>query len=372
MKKESIWAHFTLIPDPRVDRTKKHNLQDILVIAVCAVICGAEHWTHIETFGKIHEAWFRTFLDLPNGIPSHDTFGRVFAALDPDAFEAAVRAFVEALAGSSQGKHLAIDGKTLRHSFDRASAKAAVHMVSAWAYEDHVVFGQLAVDAQSNEITAIPELLKLLDLTGATVTIDAVGCQRDIAGQISERGGDYVLSLKANQPSLYDDVRLYLDEAIADGFTGEHDFYETVEKGHGRLEIRRVWTTSDVEGLQARHDWPALGSLIAVERERHINGECERKRHYFVSSHPGHCAQKLGTLIRQHWSVEAQLHWSLDVCFHEDASRVRSANAAENFSRRRRIALMLLKQEKTAKTGIAGKRLRAGWDRDYLLKVLNL
>jgi len=372
VKKKSIWDHFGTIPDPRVERTKKHQLQDILVIALCAVLCGAEHWTHVETFGKVHEVWFRTFLELPNGIPSHDTFGRVFAALDPDAFEAALRAFVAQLAGSSPGKHLAIDGKTLRHSFDRASVKAAVHLVSAWAYEDHVVFGQRAVDARSNEITAIPELLTLLDLNEATVTIDAIGGQKEIAGQIIAGGGDYVLSLKANQPSLYDDVRRYLDDALAHGFAGEHDFWETVEKGHGRLEIRRVWTTSDVAWLQARHDWPALGSLTAVERQRHVNGECERKRHYFVSSHPGHCAQRLGTLIRHHWSVEAQLHWSLDVSFHEDASRVRRANAAENFSRLRRIALMLLKQEKTAQTGVAGKRLRAAWDRDYLLKVLNL
>ncbi len=370
--KTSIWDHFGILRDPRVERTKKHKLQDILVIAICAVICGAEHWTHIETFGKIHEAWFRTFLDLPNGIPSHDTFGRVFAALDPEAFEAALRAFVGALAGSSQGKHIAIDGKTLRHSFDRASAKAAVHMVSAWVYEDHVAFGQRAVDTKSNEITAIPELLKLLDLTEATVTIDALGCQRDIARQIVDRQGDYVLALKANQPDLQQDVQMYMDDAIAHGFTGVHDFCETVEKGHGRMEIRRVWTTGEVAWLQPRHDWPGLGSLTTVERERHLPDHCERERHYFLSSHPGHNAQRLGTLIRQHWSVEAQLHWSLDVCFHEDASRVRVANAAENFSRLRRIALMLLQQEKTAKTGIAGKRLRAGWDRNYLLKVLGI
>jgi predicted transposase YbfD/YdcC len=372
LKKKSIWEHFAVIRDPRVERTKKHKLQDIVVIAVCAAICGAEHWTHMEIFGKVHEAWFRTFLDLSHGIPSHDTFGRVFAALDPEAFEAAIRAFVEDLAGSSRGKHLAIDGKTLRHSFDHAGVKAGVHMVSAWAYEDHVAFGQLAVAAKSNEITAIPELLQMLDLTGATVTIDAMGCQKEIAGQIVERGGDYVLSLKANQPSLYQDVQMYLDDGIAHSFHGVHDTWETVEKGHGRLEIRRVWTSSEISWLSSRHDWPALGSLTAVERERHLPDRCQRERHYFLSSHPGHCAQRLGTLIRQHWSVEAQLHWSLDVCFHEDASRVRMANAAENFSRVRRIALMLLKQEKTAKTGIAGKRLRAGWDRGYLLKVLGI
>lgn len=360
-----------MVPDPRVERTKKHKLQDILVIAVCAVICGAEHWTHIEAFGKIHEAWFRTFLDLPKGIPSHDTFGRVFAVLDPEAFEAVLRAFVADLAGS-RDKHIAVDGKTLRHSFDHASSRTPVHLVSAWGYEDHVVFGQLAVKTKSNEITAIPELLKILDLTSATVTIDAIGCQKEIARQIVDQKGDYVLALKENQPELYHDAQLYLEDALAHGFRGGHDFDETTEKGHGRLEIRRVWTTSDVSWLQTRHDWPALGSLTIVERERHRNGQTESKRHYFISSHSGRCAQRLGTLIRNHWSVEAQLHWSLDVCFHEDASRVRIANAAENFSRLRRIALMLLQQEKTAQTGIAGKRLRAGWDRDYLLKVLGI
>lgn len=370
--RKSIWDHFAAVPDPRVDRTKRHKLQDILVIAVCAVLCGAEHWTDVEMFGKVNEDWLRTFLELPNGIPSHDTFGRVFAALGPDAFEAAVRAFVADLTGSSRGKHIAIDGKTLRNSFDRASAKGPLHMVSAWVHENHVTLGQLAVDAKSNEITAIPELLKLLDVQEATVTIDAIGCQREIAAQIVEQGGDYVLALKANQGTLYEDVKMYMDDGIDNGFAGEQDSWQTVEKGHGRLESRRVWATSDVAWLQDRHGWPTLASVTAIERERQVNDQCERKRHYFISSHPGHCAQRLGTAIRHHWSVEVQLHWSLDVSFHEDASRVRMANAAENFSRLRRIALMLLKQEKTAKGGIAAKRLRAGWDRDYLLKVLGI
>ena len=370
--KKSIWDHFAAVPDPRVERTKRHELQDILVIGVCAVICGAEHWTDVEMFGNVNGEWFGTFLDLPHGIPSHDTFGRVFAALDPDAFEAVMQAFVADLAGSSRGKHIAIDGKTLRNSFDRARAQGPLHMVSAWVHENCVAFGQRTVDAKSNEITAIPELLKLLDVEEATVTIDAMGCQKEIAEQIVDQGGDYVLALKANQGTLYEDARMYMEDGIARGFAGEQDFWETVEKGHGRLETRRVWTTSDVGWLQERHDWPGLGSLTAIERERQVNGQCERKRHYFISSHPGHCAQRLGTLIRQHWSVEVQLHWSLDVSFHEDGSRVRVANAAENFSRLRRIALMLLKQEKTAKGGIAAKRLRAGWDRDYLLKVLGI
>ncbi len=370
--RKSIWDHFAAVPDPRVERTKRHELQDILVIAVCGVIGGAEHWTDIEMFGKVNEEWFRTFLGLPNGIPSHDTFGRVFAALDPQAFEAVVQAFVADLAGSSRGKHIAIDGKTLRGSFDRAGSKAPLQMVSAWVHETDVTFGQVAVEASSNEITAIPELLKLLDLEEATVTIDAIGCQKEIAEKIVEKGGDYVLALKANQQDLYTDVQMYMDDGIAHGFTGEQDFWRTTEKGHGRLETRRVWTSGEVQWLQDRHEWPALGSLTAVERERQVDGQCECQRHYFISSHPGHCAQRLGTVIRNHWSIEVQLHWSLDVCFHEDGSRIRVAHAAENFSRLRRIALMLLKQEKTVKGGIAAKRLRAGWDRNYLLKVLGI
>ena len=368
----SILEHFAVIPDPRVERTRKHKLGDILAIAVCAVICGAECWTHIAEFGRANEAWFRSFLDLAHGIPSHDTFGRVFAALDPEAFERALRAWIADLAGSSRGKHIAIDGKTLRRSFDRANAQAALHVVSAWVHENHVSFGQLAVEDKSNEITAIPKLLDLLQLTEATVTIDAIGCQKDIAHRIVAQDGHYVLALKANQGQLYEDVKLYMDDAIANGFAGEHDRYETTEKGHGRLDIRRTWCSSEVAWLQARHDWPGLASLTAVEREYCLRGQRKLERRYFLSSHSGRCAQRLGTLIRNHWRVEAQLHWLLDVCFHEDASRVRIANAAENLSRVRRIALMLLKQETTAQVGVAGKRLKAGWDRNYLLKVLNI
>jgi predicted transposase YbfD/YdcC len=228
--RKSIWDHFAAVPDPRVERTKRHKLQDILVLGICGVICGAEHWTDIEMSGRVNEGWFRTFLDLPNGIPSHDTFGRVFAALDPSAFEAVVQAFVADLAGSSRGKHIAIDGKTLRGSFDRARSKGPLHMVSAWVHENHVAFGQRAVDAKSNEITAIPELLKLLDVDEATVTIDAMGCQKEIAEQIIDQGGDYVLALKANQQSLYTDVQMYMDDGIANGFAGTQDFWETVER----------------------------------------------------------------------------------------------------------------------------------------------
>lgn len=368
---ESIWDHFCLVRDPRVERTRKHDLHDILVISICAVICGAEHWTEIEEFGRSNEDWFRTFLELPHGIPSHDTFGRVFAALDPDEFEAAFRSWVEAVAQTSAGKHIAIDGKTLRRSFDAASEKAAIHMVSAWVHENHACFGQLKTDEESNEITAIPRLLDMLCLEGATVTIDAAGCQRKISQRIAEKGGDYGICLKGNQGELHADVRLYLDDAIDRG-SKELDSYETVDKGHGRIERRKVWATKDVEWLSTRHGWPGLASIAAVEARVKAKDGSRLERRYFIGSFRGEVAQRFGVLARNHWSVENNLHWMLDVAFGEDDSRVRIGNAAENLSRVRRIALTLLKQEKTVKVGVKSKRKKAGWDRDYLLRVLGL
>jgi len=367
-----LWEHFAIVRDPRVERSKRHKMSEILSISVCAVICGAEYFTQMEEFGKANEAWFRTFLELEHGIPSHDTFGRVFAAMDPTEFEQGFQAWVHAVAGSSEGKHVAIDGKCLRRSFDRASGKSAVHLVSAWVHENHTCFGQVAVDEKSNEITAIPKLLKILSLRGSTVTIDAMGCQRKVARQIVEKEGDYVLSVKENQETLYEDIQLYLDDAIENGFRAEHDEWETVEKGHGRIESRRTWTTGDVSWLRKHHDWAGLSSIAAVERRRRIDGKESVERSYFISSLSGRCAQRIGSVVRDHWSVENSLHWMLDVCFREDDSRIRIQNAAENFSRLRRIALMLLKQEKSSNAGVKSKRLRAGWDRAYLLKVLKI
>lgn len=366
----SIWEHFSIIRDPRIERQKKHNLKDILVITLCGAICGLEHWTHIEDFALTHEAWFRTFLDLPHGIPSHDTIGRVFAVMNPDEFEKAFQQWVHELAGSSVGKHIAIDGKTLRNSFDRASEKAAIHMVSAWVHENHAVFGQLKVDDKSNEITAIPKLLKMLELKESTITIDAMGCQREISQQIVDHQGHYVLAVKGNQGTLHDDIKMYLDAAIDSGFNPPCDLYESCEKGHGRIEQRRCWTSGDVTWLQQRHHWPGLASLAVVESQRTIDSQTSMERRYFISSHGGQCAQRIAAVVRNHWRVETELHWTLDVCFGEDDSRIRIANAAENLSRVRRIALTLLKQEKTAKMGIIGKRMKAAYDRNYLLKVL--
>jgi predicted transposase YbfD/YdcC len=362
---------FRDIPDPRMVGKISHKLHDILVITVCGVVCGLEHWTEIEDFGKAHEAWFRTFLELPHGIPSHDTFGNVLAALDPDAFEQRIQQWILALFDSAtRGRHIAIDGKTLRRSFDHASGRAAIHMIHAYVHENHAVFAQLKVDDKSNEITAIPALLDMLQLRKATVTIDAMGCQKDIARKIVDRGGDYVLALKGNQSALQEDVQVFMDDRIARGLTRHGDYYETVEKSHGRIETRKCWTCTQVDWLTKRHDWAGLASLVAVECTRTVRDKTSTERRYFISSHSGRQAQKLAVLIRHHWRVENSLHWTLDVAFNEDQCRVRIANAAENLARIRRISLILLKQEKTCKLGIKSKRAKAAYDKDYLLTLL--
>lgn len=362
---------FRDMPDPRMPGKIAHTLHDILVMTVCAVISGLEHWTQIEDFGKANESWFRTFLDLPNGIPSHDTFGKVLAVLDPDAFEQRVQLWIHALLGSdTAGKHIAIDGKTLRRSFDRASRKAAIHMINAYVHENHAVFGQLNVDDKTNEITAIPKLLEMLQLKEATVTIDAMGCQRDIAQKIIDRDGHYVLALKGNQGTLQEDVKTFMDDRIAHQQARSCESCETTEKSHGRIEIRKCWSCGDTDWLLQRHPWAGLSSMVAVDATRTVNGKTSTERRYFISSHSGRQAQKLATLIRNHWRVENQLHWTLDVSFNEDQCRVRVANAAENLARIRRISLLLLKNEKTCKLGIKSKRTKAGYDRNYLLTLL--
>lgn len=362
---------FRDIPDPRMVGKISHKLHDILVITVCAVLCGLEHWTQIADYGKAHEAWFRTFLDLPNGIPSHDTFGKVLAALDPIAFEQRIQQWILAVFDSAcRGKHIAIDGKTLRRSFDDASGKAAIHLIHAYVHENHAVFAQLKVDDKSNEITAIPSLLEMLELDEATVTIDAMGCQKDIAQKIIDRNGQYVLALKGNQSTLHDDVRTFMDDRITRGVTQQGDYHETVEKSHGRIETRKCWTCGQVDWLTQRHAWAGLAAMVAVECTRTVNDKTSTERRYFISSHSGQQAQKLAALIRNHWRVENSLHWTLDVCFNEDPCRVRVANAAQNLARIRRISLLLLKQEKTCKLGIQSKRAKAAYDRDYLLTLL--
>jgi len=359
------------MPDQRTAGKVIHKLHDILVITVCAVISGLEHWTQIEDFAKANEQWFKSFLDLPGSIPSHDTFGKVFSVIDPDEFERRIQKWIHCLVGSgTEEKHIAIDGKTLRKSFDTASGKAAIHMLNAYVYENHAVFGQLKVDSKTNEITAIPKLLEMLQLKEATVTIDAMGCQKDIARKIIDRNGHYVFSLKGNQGALKDDVATFMDDLIAKEQQPCSDYYETVEKSHGRIETRKCWSCWDVDWLNQRHQWAGLSCLAAVECTRTINGQSSTERRYFISSHSGRQAQKIATLVRNHWRVENELHWTLDVGFNEDQCRVRIENAAENLARIRRISLLLLKNDKTCKLGIKSKRAKAGYDRNYLLNLL--
>jgi len=368
----SFLEHFASLSDPRSFHApnQRHELLDILVIAVCAVICGAEGWEDIEEYGKAQADWFAEFLDLPNGIPSHDTFRRVLSRLDPDELTECFVSWTTALSDLSGGEIVAIDGKTLRHSYDQAAAKKAIHMVSAWANCNRLVLGQVKVDDKSNEITAIPKLLKMLDLTGATVTIDAMGCQKEIAQVISDQGADYVLALKKNHSNLHEDVTLFLNDAQATDFAEvEYDYHETVDGDHGRIETRRYWITSDIDWLGAKASWANLQSVGMVESQREIGGKVQIERRYYLASLPAD-AVRFGKAVRRHWGVENELHWVLDVSFNEDACRIRKDKGAQTFSVLRHIALNLLKRESRHKRGIKARRKRAGWDRDYLLQIL--
>ena len=367
-----LTERFSGLEDPRTGRAIRHELIDVVVIAICAVICGADSWVDVEMFGKSKKNWLSQLLALPNGIPSHDTFGRVFGRLNPVQFERCFKEWVETVSEVVEGQVVAIDGKTVRGSHDRMAGKSAIHMVSAWASVNRLVLGQVKVADRSNEITAIPELLDMLDVSGCTVTIDAMGCQKEIARKIADRGADYILALKRNQPQLYDDVAETFDHLRRSEFSDiDYRFCETVEKGHGRIEKRRCWAVSDPSYLgyvNDRGEWTKLESLAMVESERTVNGDTTTQTRYYISSLTND-ARELLNGVRTHWGIENAVHWVLDVAFGEGNSRVRVGNSAENFSILRRMALNMLKSETTLKVGVAAKRKRAGWDGEYLLKV---
>ena len=367
---ELFTPFFENLTDPRLERTKRHALLDIIILAVCGTLGGADGWADIERFGRAKLDFFRRFLDLPHGIPSHDTFGRVFARLDPAALLGCIHRWLAALGAAVAGEVVAIDGKTLRRSFDTAAAQDPLHLVSAWATEARLVLGQVAVAAKSNEITAIPLLLELLDLDGCIVTIDAMGCQTEIAAAIRGRGADYVLAVKDNQPTLH---RAVHEAFVAHAEAGFADpslrRLKTVDRGHGRLETREYYCADVPAALRRGGRWKDLTSIGMVVRTREVNGTASDEVVYYISSLPPK-VKTFARAARGHWGIENRLHWGLDVTFAEDRSRIRTDHGPENLGLLRRLALSILQRDTSSKDSLRGKRLLAGWDDERLLTFL--
>lgn len=360
----SFIDYFSSLPDPRVERTREHLLIDIIFITIAAVICGAETWNDIENYGKSKESWLRKYLKLPNGIPSHDTFNRFFSALDPKRFEEAFLSWVRDICELTKGDVVSIDGKTIRGSRDSVS-KRAIHIISAWSKANQLSLGQIKTDEKSNEITAIPALLEVLILKGCLVTIDAMGCQKEIARKIIEKEADYILAVKGNQGSLEEDI----ERTIL--LTSPADEWEEDDFGHGRIEKRKCSVYKNLSLIEQARAWSGLEAVIKIESFRYIKstGKQETETRLYITSSSG-SAETIGRGIRHHWGIENNLHWQLDVSFNEDSSRKRDGYAAQNFSMINRIALNLIKKENSKKRSVKGKRLDAGWNNDYLLKIL--
>jgi predicted transposase YbfD/YdcC len=365
-------THFHDIDDQRIERTKFHLLHDILVISICAVICGADGPSSIEQYALAKQDWLNTFLKLPNGIPSHDTIGRVMAQIDPQQFQTCFMRWIQDICHLLPGEVVPIDGKTLRRSFDTELDQGPIHIVSAWATTNRLVLGQIKVDEKSNEITAIPELIDALDLTDCVVTIDAMGCQKQIASRIRAKGAHYILALKKNQGALYSDVHELFHQLRRDQAPDETlDAYEMTDQGHGRHEIRRYWTTDTLDRVSTRAQWSDLQAVGMVESERTLAGETTVESRYYILSLPSN-AQTFGNAVRAHWGIENSVHWVLDVTFREDESRIRMGHGPENFAILRHIAINLLREETSFKGSIKTKRLKCGWNDAYLSKVLNM
>jgi predicted transposase YbfD/YdcC len=364
---------FSDLPDPRVQGRCDHKLMDILIIAVCAALCGADSWVGVETVARAKEGWFRQFLKLENGIPSHDTFGDVFAKIDSEAFQARFMHWVETVFRVTKGQVVALDGKTLRGSHKREAGKEAIHLVNAWAVSNGIVLGQRKVDGKTNEITAIPELLRLLNVAGCIVTIDAMGCQKDIAQTIRDEKGDYILRVKDNQSQLKQDIEDWFAYGDSQLFAGMNmDFHQTIHKTSGRIEIRRCWAVSDplaFEHIRHYDGWADLNSIARIQRERRIGAQVTHQTAYYISSLPADAARLL-LATQHHWAIENSFHWVLDVTFAEDRSRIRNEHSAENMAVLRSLALNLLKRD-PSKSSLRQKRFRAAMDNDFLLHLIS-
>lgn len=370
---------FKTLSDPRVVGRCEHDLGDVLVIALCCLLCGGDTFNDMEEFGQTRQAWFKTFLALRHGIPRHDTFNRVFAALKPEAFLDCFRRWTQSVRQTIAGEIVAVDGKALRRA--GAKGQSPRYIVNAWASANRLVLGQLKVADKSNEITAVPHLLRALELAGCIVTVDAMGCQKKIAQEIIEADADYVLALKGNQETAFDEVKRFLDDAVAQAATPappgsavrrpQLEFVETVEKDHGRLEIRRYWLSADLDWFADRDKWAGLRTVGLVEsvRQEGAAAPTTERRYYLNSLGPG--VARFARAVRDHWGVENQVHWVLDVQMNEDQSRARTGHAPENLATLRRLALNLLRRDQTKSRGIKGKRLSAAWSHDYLLQLLN-
>lgn len=370
---QSIEECFQDLPDPRVEGRCDHQLIDMVMIAICAVLCGADSWVGVETFGKAKENWLRQYLELKNGIPSHDSFGRLFAMLDADAFQKGFMRWVEAVFVVTKGQVIAIDGKTARRSHDKTIGKDAIHMVSAWASSNGIVLGQRQVDSKTNEITVIPELLRLLDVADCLVTIDAMGCQRDIAQSIRDEKADYLLRVKDNQAKLRQDLEDWFVHADQQAFQEMNmSYHETVSKTSGRVEIRRCWAIADpvaMEHIRHYEGWTDLQTIVRIERETHIAEQATQDTAYYISSLDND-AQRILEASRHHWAIENSFHWVLDVTFREDDSRIRSGDAPQNMAVLRTLALNILKRD-TSKGSLKQKRFRASLDDNFLFQLLS-
>lgn len=366
-----LLSHFSVITDPRRDCGKLHKLEKIFAISVCAIMSGAESWVEVESFGIEKEEWLSELIDLENGIPSHDTFGRVFGLIDPEEFQICFSNWVESLRKHISREIVAIDGKTIRRSFDKANNELPFHIVSAWANENELSLGQVQVDKKSNEINAIPRLLKLLALEGCIVTLDAMGCQKKITKEIRKKKADYVLVLKSNQKNLYGRAKAFFEEHEKNGYKDpDFEFFETKSKSHGRDEHRRYYLTTKTNFLQPASGWTDLNSVGMIEATRTVNGKTSTQTRFFISSLTKDSVSDFSRAVRCHWGIENKLHWILDVCMREDESRVRKNYAAQNLAALRKIALNLIKMEKSTKKSFRVKKLKASWSEKYALSVL--